>query len=415
MVVAVTEMTLVQSAKNAGSMRLSLLGPAFVAAIAYVDPGNVAANLSAGAHYGYLLVWVLVVANAMAAVVQYLSAKLGLVTGRSLPQLIGERLGRRGRLLFWLQAEVVAATTDIAEVIGGALALNLLFNTPLALGGLITGVIGMVILTVQNRNGQRRFEAVLLGMLAIITIGFLSGLFFTHTSVTDLIGGLVPRFAGTNTVLLAVGMIGATVMPHVIYLHSALARDRFGTPEQSRLPLLLRATRFDVGLALAMAGTVNIAMLALAASSLRNSEGTDTIVGAHAAINSVLGTAAGVAFSIGLLASGLASTSVGCAAGGEIMSGLLRVSIPMYLRRAITLIPAIILLSIGLEPTTMLIYSQVALSIGIPLALIPLIRLTSDRALMGVNRNGPWMRGIAATAAGIIVALNVVLVALTFS
>src|SRR6478736_3815237 len=317
-----------------------LFGPAFVAAVAYVDPGNVAANLTAGAQYGYLLLWVLVVANTMAVLIQYLSAKLGLVTGKTLPQLIGERLGRRSRLTFWVQAEVVAAATDIAEVIGGALALNLLFGVPLPLGGLIVGTVSMVLLAVQSRRGQRTFEFVIIGLLAIIAIGFTAGLFVAPVDWSEAASGLVPRFAGSETVLLAASMLGATVMPHAIYLHSALARDRHGRDiEPGRLPRLLKATKIDVVGALIVAGSVNIAMLLLAASALRGIEGTDTIAGAHAAISSALGPAVAVIFAIGLLASGLASTSVGCAAGAEIMHGLLAIRIPVITRRIVTLIP----------------------------------------------------------------------------
>src|ERR1700710_58680 len=205
---------------------LFLLGPAFVAAIAYVDPGNVAANLTAGARYGYLLVWVLVAANAMAMIIQYQSAKLGIVTGRSLPELLGGRMRTRSRRAFWVQAELVAAATDLAEVIGGAIALQLLFGLPLLLGGLIVGVISMIILAVQSQRGQRPFETVIMTLLAIIAVGFLAGLFVSPVNWGEAAGGLIPRFAGTDTVLLAAGMLGATVMPHAIYLHSSLARDR---------------------------------------------------------------------------------------------------------------------------------------------------------------------------------------------
>src|SRR5689334_8889640 len=226
---------------------LLLLGPAFVAAIAYVDPGNVAANLTAGARYGYLLVWVLVAANAIAVFIQYQSAKLGLVTGRSLPELLGARLGTGTRRAFWVQAELVAAATDIAEVIGGAIALNLLFGLPLPLGGLIVGVAAIAILAVQSRRGQRPFEAIILGLLGVIAVGFLAGLVVSPVDWGAAAGGLVPRFDGAPTVLLAASMLGATVMPHAIYLHSALARDRHGiAAERGRLRELLRATRVDV-------------------------------------------------------------------------------------------------------------------------------------------------------------------------
>lgn len=393
-----------------------LLGPAFVAAIAYVDPGNVAANVSAGARFGYLLVWVLVLANLMAVIVQYLSAKLGLVTGKSLPEALGERLGRPARLAYWGQAELVAAATDLAEVIGGAIALNLLFDLPLLLGGLITGVVSMIILTLQQRRGQRTFETVITSMLAILTVGFCVGLFVSPPSAADALAGLVPRFDGTESVLLAASMLGATVMPHAIYLHSSLARDRHGrkhTP--SGLRRLLTATRWDVGLALLLAGTVNIAMLLLAASTLSGQTGVDTIEGAQAAISAALGPLVGVAFAVALLASGLASTSVGSYAGSEIMQGLLHVRIPLLTRRLVTLVPALALLTTDVSPTWLLVLSQVVLSFGIPFALIPLVRLTSDGALMGVHRNGLALRVAAWAVAAVIVALNVTLLALTAS
>ncbi|NLA64769.1 MAG: Nramp family divalent metal transporter [Leucobacter sp.] len=392
-----------------------LLGPAFVAAIAYVDPGNVAANLSAGAKYGYLLVWVLVVANVMAVIVQYLSAKLGLVTGKSLAELLGERMPKLGRVLFWVQAQFVAIATDLAEVIGGALALAILFDLPLVLGGIIVGIVSMVLLSLQ-RHGQRVFERVIVGMLVIITIGFVAGLFVSPLDWGGVAGGLVPRFAGTETVVLAASMLGATVMPHAIYLHSSLTRDRHGVSHTpARLRRLLLASRWDVVLALIVAGGVNIAMLLLAASSLAGVEGTDTIEGAAAAISMHLGPAFGVIFAIGLLASGLASTSVGAYAGADITGGLLPWRIPLLVRRLITLVPALLLLGIGLDPTWALVLSQVVLSFGIPFAIIPLIWLTSRRGVMGEHTNDVWLQSAAVITAGLIVALNVALIWLTFT
>ncbi|GAB2554835.1 Nramp family divalent metal transporter [Leucobacter ruminantium] len=392
---------------------LRLLGPAFVAAIAYVDPGNVAANLSAGAGYGYLLVWVLVLANAMAVIVQYLSAKLGIVTGQSLPEALGERLPRTGRLLYWAQAELVAIATDLAEVIGGALALHILFGVPLLLGGIIVGAVSLAILAVQ-RTGQLGFERVILALLAVITVGFVAGLFVSPLDWGGIASGMIPRFEGTATVLLAASMLGATVMPHAIYLHSSLARDRHGSStDPRRVSELLRATRWDVGLALLLAGGVNIAMLLLAAASLPGVAGTDTIEGAAAAISAHLGPAIGVIFGIGLLASGLASTSVGAYAGAEIMQGLLHVRIPLLLRRLITLLPALVVLGLGLDPTWSLVVSQVVLSFGIPFALIPLISLTSRRGVMGGFANRTALRVVAIVVAALIVALNALLLVLT--
>ena len=281
-----------------------LLGPAFVAAIAYVDPGNVAANVSAGAQFGFLLVWVIVVANVMACLVQYLSAKLGLVTGRSLPEAVADHTRTPTRIAYWLQAEAVAMATDLAEVVGGAIALHLLFDLPLLVGGIITGVVSLVLLAVQNRRGQQVFERVITGLLLVIAIGFLTSLFVEPPSASDVASGLVPRFDGPESVLLATAMLGATVMPHAVYLHSGLARDRHGQPEAGEpRRRLLRITRIDVGIAMLVAGAVNLAMLLVAATNLQGMDNTDSIEGAHAAVQSTLGAGVALLFAIGLLAS----------------------------------------------------------------------------------------------------------------
>ncbi|WP_074709800.1 Nramp family divalent metal transporter [Arthrobacter alpinus] len=402
--------------KSRGGLVL-LLGPAFVAAIAYVDPGNVAANLTSGASYGYLLVWVLVAANLMAMLVQYQSAKLGVVTGRSLPEHLGRRFKTKSRRLYWVQAELVAMATDLAEVVGGAIALNLLFHVPLPVGGLIVGVCSMALLTVQNRHGQRYFESAIIFLLIIVTIGFLAGLVLSPPDPAGMVGGLVPRFQGSESIMLAAGMLGATVMPHAIYLHSQLAKDRHpdarSTP--ARLRQIVKATRADVVLALLLAGAVNIGMLLLAASTLGGIAGTDSIEGAHAAIVNSLGPVIGVVFAIGLLASGLASTSVGAYAGATIMHGLLKVRIPLQARRLVSLVPAIVLLSVGVDPTWALIVSQIVLSFGIPFALIPLLRLTSSKEIMGEHRDGLVLRLAALISVVLIVALNALLLWLTFT
>lgn len=404
--------------------RLTLTGPAFVAAVAYVDPGNVATNLTAGARYGYLLIWVLVAATVMAGLVQYLSAKLGVVTGRSLPELVRDRLGSRMRIAFWLQAESVALATDLAEVVGGAIALGLLFGLPLPIGGLITGLVSMVLLAGTGTSRQRRFERVVVGLLSIVTVGFVAGLFIRPPDGSAVAGGLVPHFEGGNSVLLAAGMFGATVMPHAVYLHSAASRDRFGRvgdPDRfseqfgstgsRRVADLLRATRLDVCLAMILAGGVNVAMLLLAATALHGVAGTDTIEGAHAAL-SVLAPAVGLAFAIGLLASGLASTSVGCYAGSVILEGIFGVRIPLLVRRAITLVPALFILAVGTDPTSALVLSQAILSFGIPLALIPLVVLTADRGTMGRLASTRPVTVAASVVAIVAVALNVTLIGL---
>ncbi len=396
---------------------LWLLGPALVAGIAYLDPGNVASNMTAGAAFGFLLVWVVVLGNLMAWLVQFLSAKLGLVTGKSLPELLGERIrGKWGRRAYWLQAELVAMATDVAEIIGGAIALSLLFNLPLLLGGMITGVVSMLVLALSAQGRQKIFERVIISMLLIIAIGFTVGVVISPPAASDVLGGLVPRFEGSRSVLLAVSILGATIMPHAIYAHSALTRDRFleRTASQSTRRLIW-ATKWDVTIALAIAGTVNLAILLVAATSLQGVEGTDTLEGAHGAIMASLGGVVATMFALGLLASGLASSSVGAYAGAEIMHGLLRVRIPLFWRRSITLIPALLILAAGFEPTYALVFSQVVLSFGIPFALIPLVWLTALTSVMGEFRNN-WLT----TAAGILtaislVALNAALLYLIFS
>ncbi len=390
-----------------------LLGPAFVAAIAYVDPGNVAANLTAGARYGYLLLWVLVAANAMAVLVQYQSAKLGLVTGRSLPDVLGARLRRGPRLAYWAQAELVAAATDVAEVVGGAIALHLLFGLPLWLGGVVVGAVSLVLLATQDRYGQRRFEHVVVALLAVITIGFLAGLVVSPPDARGMLSGLVPRFEGSDSVLLAASMLGATVMPHAIYVHSALARDRHGHAEPGPWrDRLLRATRWDVGIALVVAGIVNIGLLLLAAAGLRGEPGTDSIEGAHAAITDALGPVVGLAFAVGLLASGLASTSVGAYAGATIMAGLLHRRIPILVRRVVTIIPAVLLLALGADPTWTLVVSQVVLSFGIPFAVIPLVRFTRSRDVMGEARTRTPLHVALVLVVALVVVLNATLLVL---
>lgn len=394
----------------------TLLGPAFVAAIAYVDPGNIAANVSAGSAFGFLLVWVIITANAMAGLIQYLSAKLGLVTGATLPEAVRDRTGSAARIAYWLQAELVAVATDVAEIIGGAIALHLLFGLPLVLGGAITGVVSLLLLNIGDRKGQRVFERVISGMLLIITIGFLASLVVNPPPAGEVAAGLIPRFDGSQSVLLATAMLGATVMPHAVYLHSGLARDRHGQPGPGvARTQLLRATRWDVGLAMVVAGTVNLALLLVAATNLRGRDGTDTIEGAHAAVADALGPTVALFFAVGLLASGLASTSVGAYAGSMIMQGLLRRSYPLLARRLITLVPALLVLAGGVDPTRALVLSQVVLSFGIPFALVPLVRLTSDKAVMGTEVNRPLTSALGWLVGALITLLNIALIFLTLT
>lgn len=392
--------------------RSRLLGPAFVAAVAYVDPGNVATNTAAGAGYGYLLLWVLVAATAMAGLIQYLSAKIGWLTGESLPALVAARNGRRARIAYWIQAEIVAIATDLAEIVGGALALQLLFDLPILVGAVITAVVSTAVLFISDRRGQRTFERVITGLLAVVSVGFLAGLVVSPPDATGVVSGLVPRLAGVDSAVLAVGMLGATVMPHAIYLHSALVRDRHGRADQASALPVLKGIRVDVVLAMVIAGTVNIGMLLLAASSLFGLD-IDGLDAAHAAIAAQLGPVIATMFALGLLASGLASTSVGGYAGAVIMAGLLKRRVPILLRRLITAVPALLLLGGGVDPTALLVGSQVLLSFGIPMAIIPLVRIASDRQLMSLAPTRRSTLRLAWIVVAIVVVLNGSLVVLT--
>jgi manganese transport protein len=392
-----------------------LLGPALVAGVAYLDPGNVATNLTAGSKYGYMLLWVIVLANATAWLVQYLSAKLGVVTGKSLPAVLGERFkSKPARIGYWLQAELIAMATDIAEVVGGALALYILFDLPLLAGGVITGLISLLVLSLQGQGRIRGFEFIIISLVGITSVGFVAGLFIAPPDPSQMAGALIPQFADDQSVLLAAGIIGATIMPHAIYAHSALSRDRFpdlylpGSKEK-----VLRATKWDVSLAMVIAGAVNVSILLVGAVALFGKGFEDSILGAHVAIGQNLGDGVALLFALGLLASGLASSSVGAYAGGVIMEGLLRKRFSILIRRAITLIPALIVLTWDTEPTTALVYSQVILSFGIPFALFPLIKLTSDKLLMKKYANRNWVTLLGYLVASLLTMLNIVLVALT--
>jgi len=391
-----------------------LWGPAFVASVAYVDPGNVAANLTSGAQFGYRLIWVLVVANTIAMMVQYLSAKLGLVSGSSLADMLGQRMRRGPRLAYFFQAEIVAIATDLAEVIGGAIALQILFHLPLVVGGLIVGVVSMGLLGIQSWRGEQSFEHIVMGLLIIITVGFVAGIFVSGVHWDQAARGLIPGFEGSESVLLAASMLGATVMPHAIYVHSSLALDRHGMVGDADLPTVLRSTRWEVLASMLVAGTVNIAMLVLAAASLQGVGGTDSIQGAHAAIEAHLGPVVGVLFAVGLLASGLASTSVGAYAGAIIMQGLLKVKIRVLTMRAITLVPAIVILAVGVNPTWALVLSQVVLSFGIPFALIPLVWYSGGK-VMGKFANHGLLKVVSWAAVLLIIALNLMLIWMIFT
>ena len=394
---------------------LHLLGPAFVACIAYVDPGNFATNIAGGSKYGYLLLWVIVSANLMAMLIQNLSAKIGIATGKNLPELCREHMSRPVSFGLWVQAELIAMATDLAEFLGAAIALNLLFGVPLFPAGVITAVVAFVILALQNR-GYRRFELVIIGLLGVILGGFLYDTLRIGFDAGEAAKGFVPHFAGTDSVLLATGILGATVMPHVIYLHSALTQGRIPPRDAKEKRALLRFERIDVTIAMTIAGVVNMSMLIIAASLFHDAGlDIDKIEVAHQQFGELAGQGAALAFALALLASGLASSSVGTYSGQVVMQGFIARRIPLVLRRAITMAPALIVLAIGLDPSRSLVLSQVVLSFGIPFALIPLVLLTRRRDVMGDLVNLRITTVVAGLVAGLIIALNVFLLYQTFT
>ncbi len=391
--------------------RLLFFGPAFVAAIAYVDPGNFATNFSAGAEFGYLLLWVIVAANLLAMLIQTLSAKLGLATGRNLPELCRDNFPRPVTRVMWVQAELVAIATDLAEVIGGAIALNLLFGIPLFTGGVITGVVAFLLLALQGR-GYRPFELAIAGLFGVILLGFLVTVFRIDIGGADLAAGLIPRFDGTESLLLATGILGATVMPHVIYLHSALTQNRIPATTVADRRFLFRHQQADVLIGMGLAGLVNASMLVISAALFFGTDvpDTDTLEGVYAGLARVLDQPAAFMFALALLASGFASSGVGTYAGQVVMQGFIRRSIPLLVRRLLTITPALVVLAIGLDPTRALVFSQVVLSFGIPFALVPLVLLTRRRDLMAELVNRRLTTAVAALAAAMIIGLNAFLI-----
>jgi manganese transport protein len=394
---------------------VALLGPAFVAAVAYVDPGNFATNFSAGARFGYALAWAVVGANLMAMLVQYLSAKTGVATGRDLPELCRAELGGAVSAGLWVQAELIAMATDLAEFIGAALGLNLLFRVPLFPAGLITAVVAFGILALEQR-GYRAFELAIAGLLGIVLLGFAYDLATVGASPGGIASGLVPHLA-SDRLLLVSGIIGATVMPHVVYLHSALTKSRVRCRDDAERRELLRFQRVDVVVALGAAGLVNLAMLFVAASVFHHTgaPGADSIEAAHAGLARLVGGGAALAFAAALLASGLSSSSVGTYAGQVVMQGFVRRRIPVFARRALTMLPALVVLGLGLPATDSLVISQVVLSFGIPFALVPLVMLTRRADIMGPLVNRRVTTAAAACIAGLIIALNVFLLCSTLA
>ena len=412
---AVTEENGLRRLRARGRVRgsVALLGPAFVAAVAYIDPGNFATNFSAGAAYGYALAWVIVAANLMAMLVQYLSAKVGVATGRDLPELCRVHLRRPVCLGLWVQAELIAMATDLAEFVGAAVGLNLLFHVPLPVAGLMTAVVAFGILALDQR-GYRRFELAITALLAIVFCGFGYDLLAVGADPGGIAQGLIPSLP-SGSLLIAAGIIGATVMPHVVYLHSALTKGRVHCRDDAERRELLRFQRLDVIIALGAAGLVNLTMLFVAASLFHRTGAGDvgSIEAAHAGIARLVGGGAALAFAVALLASGLSSSSVGTYAGQVVMQGFIGRRVPLFARRAVTMLPALVVLGLGLPVTASLVISQVVLSFGIPFALVPLLLLTRRRDIMGALVNRRLTTVTTSVIAALIISMNVYLLKLT--
>jgi manganese transport protein len=392
------------------------LGPAFIACVAYIDPGNFATNIAGGSKFGYTLVWVIVASNLMAMLIQTLSAKLGLATGRNLPEVCRERFPHRVTVGLWVQAELIAMATDLAEFLGAALGIHLLLGIGLFPAAIVTGIVTFAILGLQ-RYGLRPFEAVITAFVFVIGICYLGELWLAHPPLgTVARHAVVPQFAGDESLLLAVGIIGATVMPHVIYLHSALTQNRVVPRNDDEAKTLYRYTRVDVVIAMTIAGLINVAMLVVAATVFFGSGVTDvgSLERAHRTLQPLLGGASSVLFALALTASGLSSATVGTLSGQVVMQGFLRRRIPVFVRRFVTMLPAFVVIGIGVDPSRTLVISQVVLSFGIPFALVPLVVFTSRRDVMGALVNARTTIVAAAAIAVLISGLNVFLLVQIF-
>lgn len=388
---------------------LPFLGPAFVASVAYVDPGNFATNIQAGAEFGYALLWVIVLSNALAMFIQVLSAKLGIASGVNLAEACRDRFPPALVLVMWFVMETVAMATDLAEFLGAAVGFQLLFHIPLLWAGLLTAIVTFVILGLQ-RYGFRPLEAAITILVGVVALSYLiETILGTHDWGQIAFSAVVPRFAGSGSVLLAAGVLGATVMPHVIFLHSALTQARIVVRgDETKLRRLYRFEMIDVVMAMGVAGLVNAAMLIMAASTFfgQGIHGVGTIEEAYKTLTPLLGSAASTVFAISLLAAGLSSSAVGTMAGQIIMQGFLHSRIPLWIRRTVTMLPSLIVIAIGLDPTRTLVISQVVLSFGLPFAVVPLVIFTSDARIMGPLVNRRVTTVLAGAAAGLIVLLN---------
>jgi manganese transport protein len=389
---------------------VSVLGPAFVASIAYVDPGNFATNIQSGSEFGYLLIWVVVLANAMAMIVQYLSAKLGAATGLNLPEVCRQHVSPLGSRALWLQAEIVAAATDVGELIGAALGLNLLFGIPMAIGGAISASIAFAILRLES-GGFRRFELTIGGLLLVIATGFAYEVWRLGPSDRSTLSALVPHFAGHNSLILAAGIVDAKIMPHAVYLHSDLIKKRRSHGGRT-VRQIIKLQKPDIVVALGVAGIINVAMLVIAAKTFYHarSGAAVSIQQAHAGFGDIAGGMAALAFAVALFASGVSSSTVGTYAGQVVMQGFTGRSIPVVVRRAVTVAPALLLLLLGVNATEALIVSQVVLSFGIPFALVPLVIATAKPSIMGEFTNRRSLTAVALVIAAVVAGLNVVVI-----
>jgi manganese transport protein len=395
---------------------LPFLGPAFIAAVAYIDPGNFATNIAGGSKFGYTLVWVIVASNLMAMLIQTLSAKLGIATGKNLPEVCRENFSHRTSMLLWIQAEVIAMATDLAEFLGAALGFNLLFGIGLFPAAILTALAAFAILGLQ-RFGFRPLEATIAAMVGVIGSCYLIEIFYAHPPLLTVAKhAVLPQFQGSESILLAVGILGATVMPHVIYLHSSLTQSRIVPETEAEAKRLLRYTRIDVVVAMTIAGLINMAMLVMAASTFfdKGLHDIGSIEGAHETLQPLLGSSAATIFAIALIGSGLSSSAVGTLAGQIVMQGFIRRKIPIAVRRLVTMAPAFVAIGIGVDPSRTLVISQVVLSFGIPFALVPLVLFTSRRSLMGVLVNHRTTVVASSVVATLIICLNVFLLSQTF-
>lgn len=396
-----------RAARGARKIKLALLGPAFIAAIGYIDPGNFATNIQAGASYGYQLLWVVVWANVMAMLIQLMSAKLGIATGKNLAEHIRDRFPRPAVWFYWVQAEIIAMATDLAEFIGAAIGFKLLLGISLLQGAVLTGMATFLILMLQSR-GQKPLELVIGGLLLFVAAAYIVELFFSQPKMKELVIGMaIPTLSGTNAVFLAAGVLGATIMPHVIYLHSALTQVNRGGSRSDRYS----STKLDVAIAMTIAGFVNLAMMATAAAAFHFSghTGIADLDQAYLTLEPLLGHMAATVFGLSLVAAGLSSTVVGTLAGQVVMQGFIRFHIPLWVRRLVTMLPSFIVIMAGWDPTRILVMSQVLLSFGIALALIPLLTFTGNRELMGDLTNTRLMQNAGRLIVVLVIALNLYL------